>query len=1050
MPANQAIYYLSPDRGINSLISRLFSDLVKDPLHTYLIAPTKQLANSIQKRLDQESLAYVPEQITTMNGFCKYYTRHDMTGVYALGSDEAMAILGMLFDAHKSSFPLLGAYHRSTHIRQLFRFFGELTKHATPFPECFHGSTPEKIKELGDLYDLYNEYLRKHHYVDEYGILDHTREVIIQGQGQIKTIYFFALVDLSLVEQDLILAVCEHAEKVDYTIPYGLDAAIFNPLIPSSFPLPPSIISDAETGENYGFTGIFGSTDMRKEISKLIQTPIYSAICVKEEKKGSKERKEKEYVIDCATKTEEIRHIAKEITRLCAHKDIYEEITIAFPDPREILPHLEMVFEEYHIPFHTSQTLPFSSHPFSQFCINVLTLIEQEFSYQTLFSVVMSPYFTMQNLSGKWLDLLMRWSHLEQITDHDITFLRERIESKEKKEEKDFFSLHKAKLLKTLDAYGELRHMVHTLKGKKKALDHAEAVITFIHSIIYEERLYDENARIKQIYEQFCTYLRNVTFFISVGEKTITLEQYCKYTRQYIDQAPLPGTPQKGVTVLEFRELPYETCPYLFLAGLNEGAIPYPTSRHPFTTKEETKEIGILKQEDSIRKEQYYFISALCAGKKAIYLSALNNESKNWIESPFFDQMVFNCHPMRWPSDEHSGPCPYDIYDTTDSTSKDIDLDLALRIQVEQQYRVGLLRSRYDGIISSSSYIEEYLADRFGSDVPWSITRLETYAHCPFRFWIEYVLRIEPLEDVTQKTTPAIHGTLVHLILYEFYKAMQEKKLLRLTSAHTEEILSTLDEITTKHLPEQEWWLPDMKAQMGTITGTRYIGIGSLKRFILSEIAHQDTSKLHMPTQFEFAFGSISTDETDTMMNINVDLAPDGEDQMLLHGIIDRIDYIGDQYFGIIDYKTGAVPKIDDIMSGLSLQLPLYMHAYQILSGKVGIYGSYIQFKRSGFKGTSPLYHQEAVAYIPYFSSRQKKVTCDELMQSAIIQAKQHIFDIRRGYFPVTPREECPDTWCPHRRICRYDKDRGSESKTYTLHLKGDECEEEDGVYVTK
>ncbi|MDR2854992.1 MAG: PD-(D/E)XK nuclease family protein [Methanomicrobiales archaeon] len=1025
MPADQKIHYLSPDGGIEPLISRLFSDLAADPLHTYLIAPTKTLANSIQERLDQESLPYVPDQITTMNGFCKYHTRHDMTGVYVLSSDEAMAILGVLFDAHKASFPLLGAYHRSTHIRQLFRFFGELTKHATPFPECFHGSESEKIKELAQLYEIYNEHLRKHYYVDEYGILDHTRKRIIQTQGQIKTIYFFALFDLSPVEQDLIWAICEHAEKVDYTIPSGLDTAIFNPDTHSSFLFTPNIISDPEKGENYGFTGLFGPIDMRKEIPKLIKTPIYSTICAKGDKgdkEGRREEEEKEYVIDCATKTEEIRYIAKEITRLCAHEVMYTEITIAFPDPREILPFLEMVFEEYHIPFHTSQTLPFSSHPFSQFCIDILTLIEQDLSYQTLFPIVMSPYFTRQKLSGKWLDLLMRWNHLEQITDDDTKFLREKIENGE-----DFLSLHKEKLLNTLDAYVKLKNTVHALKGKKTALEHAEAVITFIQSIIDIEHIYDENARIKEIYGQFCTYLRNSIFIISAYEPNITLEQYCSYTRQYIDQAPLPGTTQKGITVLGFRELAYETCPYLFLAGLNEGAIPHPTTRHPFTTNKETKEIGILKQEDIMRVEQYYFISALCAGKKAIYLSALNDESKNWIESPFFDQVVFNCHPMRWQSDDQEDdPCPYD---TTTSEG----LDLALRIEIEQQYRVGLLRSKYDGIISQSPYIEQYLADRFGSDAHWSISRLETYAHCPFRFWIEHVLHIEPLEDVTQKHTSAEYGILVHQILCEFYEILQQKGLLRLTSEHTEEILSTLDEITTKYLLEQKQWLSERKAQIGTLIGTRYTGIGSLRRFIHSEIAYQDTSKLHMPTHFEFAFGGLETDETDIMMNISVDLAPDGEDQMLLHGIIDRIDYIGDQYFGIIDYKTGAVPELDDILSGLSLQLPLYMHAYQMLSGKMGIYGSYIRFKGNDVKGTTPLYHPEALSYIPYLSPRQKKITCDELMQIAMTQARQHISDMRCGYFPITAREECPDTWCPYRSICRYDKERGSESKIYTL-----------------
>jgi len=52
MPVDCNIHYTSPDKGVNALITRLSSDLAKDPLHTYLITPAKQLAATIQERLD--------------------------------------------------------------------------------------------------------------------------------------------------------------------------------------------------------------------------------------------------------------------------------------------------------------------------------------------------------------------------------------------------------------------------------------------------------------------------------------------------------------------------------------------------------------------------------------------------------------------------------------------------------------------------------------------------------------------------------------------------------------------------------------------------------------------------------------------------------------------------------------------------------------------------------------------------------------------------------------------------------------------------------------
>ena len=42
-----------------------------------------------------------------------------------------------------------------------------------------------------------------------------------------------------------------------------------------------------------------------------------------------------------------------------------------------------------------------------------------------------------------------------------------------------------------------------------------------------------------------------------------------------------------------------------------------------------------------------------------------------------------------------------------------------------------------------------------------------------------------------------------------------------------------------------------------------------------------------------------------------------------IRGRIDRIDE-GDEVFSIIDYKTGAIPNQDDVLSGESIQLPFY------------------------------------------------------------------------------------------------------------------------------
>jgi ATP-dependent helicase/DNAse subunit B len=252
--------------------------------------------------------------------------------------------------------------------------------------------------------------------------------------------------------------------------------------------------------------------------------------------------------------------------------------------------------------------------------------------------------------------------------------------------------------------------------------------------------------------------------------------------------------------------------------------------------------------------------------------------------------------------------------------------------------------------------------------------------------------------------------------------------LLQLTSGQEKEIISTLDEIT-RYLSERESLLPEATAQIEALTGTQYIGEGSLKRFIRSEIERQESVSILIPSHFEFEFGN------DVNAAVNLTNGDHEQDQMLLSGIIDRIDHIGDQYFGIIDYKTGTLPEINEIVDGLSLQLPLYMHAYRLLSGRTGIYGSYIQLHGNSVTNKTRLYDRSAEAYIPY-SLPRKEVSSDEIIQNTVLQVRKQIRDIRRGHFPITARKECPDMkWCPYKSICRYTGDRGSESGEYTLDL---------------
>ena len=66
-------------------------------------------------------------------------------------------------------------------------------------------------------------------------------------------------------------------------------------------------------------------------------------------------------------------------------------------------------------------------------------------------------------------------------------------------------------------------------------------------------------------------------------------------------------------------------------------------------------------------------------------------------------------------------------------------------------------------------------AEQFSSQHVFSATELEQYASCPFRFFLDRMLRVEPLEDLTLEFDVLQRGRLVHDVLAAFHRRVNEQ-----------------------------------------------------------------------------------------------------------------------------------------------------------------------------------------------------------------------------------------------------------------------------------
>ncbi|MDI3339805.1 MAG: PD-(D/E)XK nuclease family protein [Sphaerobacter sp.] len=233
----------------------------------------------------------------------------------------------------------------------------------------------------------------------------------------------------------------------------------------------------------------------------------------------------------------------------------------------------------------------------------------------------------------------------------------------------------------------------------------------------------------------------------------------------------------------------------------------------------------------------------------------------------------------------------------------------------------------YDGVLGAAA--REAIAWRAGLRRPISPSRLETYATCPHRFFLAYVLRLEPVEepDLLERIEALERGALIHDVLQRFLSECGEDD--PPAAARREAHLARLRAIAEEECAERErrglvgyplLWQVDRKAILE-----------DLVIWYDREVAERDDGL--RPGAFEVRFGPRWThDRADSPLSIDepVPLQADGL-TLRFQGRIDRVDWSpGRDRFRVVDYKTGAVPdhhRDGSLAGGRALQLPIYLLA---------------------------------------------------------------------------------------------------------------------------
>ena len=105
----------------------------------------------------------------------------------------------------------------------------------------------------------------------------------------------------------------------------------------------------------------------------------------------------------------------------------------------------------------------------------------------------------------------------------------------------------------------------------------------------------------------------------------------------------------------------------------------------------------------------------------------------------------------------------------------------------------------YDGLVRVTEATRPFLQSQRLGARPYSVSALQNYAYCPYRFLLSAMYRLQPLEEPEplERMDPLTKGSLFHEVLAEFFRALQQQKMAMATTP-IDRVLVVLDATLTR------------------------------------------------------------------------------------------------------------------------------------------------------------------------------------------------------------------------------------------------------------
>lgn len=638
---------------------------------------------------------------------------------------------------------------------------------------------------------------------------------------------------------------------------------------------------------------------------------------------------------NASNKYDEIDMVCHEINRLVKHKNYkYEDIAIIISSKDYEKP-LCNKLNKYNINNFIDTRRDITSHPITKTIVSAISVISKNWQKDSIFTLLKAGYIPIdetdiyllenyvisQNIKGtQWM---RDWQYGFDSKMYDKVLIDDI---------KDIF----------LDY---MIPLTNNLKNSRKYT--VKYISTVVFDFLKNINLLDtlnkniENYSIqnnieasmidKQIWGLICDVFDKMVEFL--GDEKVTVKEYLNILNSGLETATIGVIPAMSdnliVGDIERTKLPEIKA--LFILGANEGILPPQrveagifSDLERITLKTNYFEFA-PDLESRLAQDKFNIYLAITKPTEYLYLSYCNSNIngsqlvKSSVITKIMDIFPYLKDKDYNPYDDIiSSPLP-----TLDKLIYKLKNDDELTAKSKDLYNYYYNNKKYNNktkIINSIINVQNDLLsidiakNLFGNSIDISVSRLESYAKCPYSFFLNYCLDAHEREEFKFENLES--GNIYHAALeYSFSNTqniedMDNDDIENLADAAIDAAVIQTKKQSLLSVPRYEGYINRMKRTMFNILFSYKCKSGF------------DQFK---PKEFELLFGSKNGIEPITFNLEN------GQ-TLNLTGKIDRIDHLksGNKvYVKIIDYKQSE-HKLDlnEVYNGIDIQLPLYMSTY--------------------------------------------------------------------------------------------------------------------------